>query len=512
MKTWYTYLLAIVCLIYPLEISAAGFEYEASLIGNVSTGQFAPYMIGSWNHGRITGANGIWHDGRIEKKMTLDKRFNWGIGAEYIVGYGSGVEYGRYDSNTDSWSSTLYRQPSARIQQLYGEIKYRGVFLLAGMKEQHSKLLYEPLSMGDLTYSNNAAPIPGVSAGFVDFQNIPFTNGWVQICGEIGYGKFFDNKIKSETSNRYITILTQNLYFTYKYCYFQTKPSMPFSVIAGAQCAGVFGGSIDFYERGRIIDKYSVDRGFSLKQMWEMFLPTQGNGEGNVMGNTLGSWDFKARYNFKSGHQLSAYFQWFWEDGSGIAKRNGWDGLWGLRLKFPKNGYINNIVAEYLDFTNQAGPNHWMPSDAPGTNLNTTVGGADNNYNNDFYGPYANQGMAIGTPFILAPLYNTDGYWAFAHCRARGFQIGIDGELSPTLQYNLKVSGQKAWGEGRKPQAYALECYSAGAAIIWQPIPNRLRGLNLKVNVAFDAGALRGNNFGTMLSLIYNGNFSVGKK
>ena len=35
--------------------------------------------------------------------------------------------------------------------------------------------------------------IPGVEAGFLGFQNIPFTNGWVQIGGAISYGRFTDD-------------------------------------------------------------------------------------------------------------------------------------------------------------------------------------------------------------------------------------------------------------------------------------------------------------------------------
>ncbi|MDE6196803.1 MAG: hypothetical protein K2F91_02925, partial [Muribaculaceae bacterium] len=85
-------------------------DYEAAVIANASTGDFAPYMIGSWNDGRIYGANGIWHDGRLEKKMTLDRRFNWGAGIEYMRGYGSEALYDRYDAATSTWGTHANRQ------------------------------------------------------------------------------------------------------------------------------------------------------------------------------------------------------------------------------------------------------------------------------------------------------------------------------------------------------------------------------------------------------------------
>lgn len=163
-------------------------DYRAELIGNGSTGNFAPYMIGSWNSGRIIGASGIWQDGMVCKEMTLDRRFNWGAGIEYIAGYGTGADYEHYSDGR--WGSEYIRQSSVRLIQLWGEIKYRGVFLQAGAKVRESKIVDDEYSMGDLVRSTNARPIPGISAGFVDFQDIPFTKGWVQINGELMYGKF----------------------------------------------------------------------------------------------------------------------------------------------------------------------------------------------------------------------------------------------------------------------------------------------------------------------------------
>lgn len=498
-------LMALVCAVAGHCRDSIGIAYRASIIANASTGDFAPYMIGSWNSGRVVGANGIWHNGAATKALDLGKRFSWGAGVEYMLGYGSSATYERYADKT--WTHSTNRQGPARIIQLYGEVKYRSVFLLVGQKERGSLIVDNKLSMGDVTRSNNAMPIPGVSAGFVDFQNIPFTNGWVQINGELMYGKFFDSKTVSNCYNRYNGVFPQHLYYHYKYCYFRTNPSQPFSVTAGAQEACLFGGSTEFYYRG-IMTMYDK-RGFRLKYLWNSFFPEHNNGEANAIGSSLGSWDLRARYRLRNGMELAGYFEWFWEDGSGLAKRNGWDGLWGVQLIFPRKGIVDNIVAEYLDFTNQAGPVHHWPSDWNGTDLNVAIGGADNYYNNDRYGPYANFGMAIGTPFVKSPIYNTDGDWNFSHCRTRGFHVGIGGQVMPSLLYTLRFSAQKAWGDGRTPAARALEDYSAGLDMRWRPALRRLPGLELNLNVAFDAGKLRGNNFGTMLTVSYDGLLSL---
>lgn len=447
------------------------------------------------------GANGIWHDGMAWKEMTLDRRFNWGAGVEYILGYGQGATYSHYYA--PEWGTSYIRQSSARIIQLWGELKYRGVFIRAGAKERRSGIVDSDYSMGDVVRSTNARPIPGVTVGFVDFQNIPFTRGWVQINGELMYGKYFDSGTVRKLMNHYTGLLPQDLLYQYKYCYLRTNPAMPFSVTVGVQEACEFGGSTTFFYNGHVTEVH--DRGFRWKYLWNSFFPKHNNGEGNAIGSSLGSWDLRARYLFRDGNELAAYFQWFWEDGSGIARRNGWDGLWGLQFRLSKSALVDNIVVEYLDFTNQAGPAHHWPTDWPGSNLPVQVGGADDYYNNDRYGPYSYYGMAVGTPFVKAPIYNKDGYFQFTHCRTRGFHVAFGGSVLPNLTYRLKFSSQIAWRDGRTPSAHSYEDYSAGLHIDWHPAPEKINGLSIAADVAFDLGKLRGDNFGAMLAVKYEG-------
>lgn len=480
-------------------------HYSASLTANASTGDWAPYMIGSWNYGRYTAANGIWHDGRIEKRVDSDRRFSWGAGVEYMLGYGTGADYRRYDNGV--WSTHSVGPSPAHIQQLYGEVKYRSVYLLVGMKERHSRIVDDELSSGDLTRSNNSRPVPGVAAGFVDFQDIPFTNGWVQIDGEIMYGRMTDGNFKSEQFNRYNGEISRGLFYTYKRCYFRTKPSQPFSVTVGMQAGGLFAGNTQWWRGGKVV-RTDV-RGFHLRDIWDMFFPMEG-GEDYYKGSSLGSWDFKARYSLSDGSVLNAYFEWPWEDGSGIGRRNGWDGVWGVQYNFAKPGPVSKILVEYIDFTNHSGPMHFAPGDYPGIDITSSATGGDNYYNNDYYGPYSNYGMSIGTPFVVSPLYNADGSPGYLHNRARGFHAAVTGEVSPSLGYTVMAGYQRAGGTGRVPARTRTSCTSAKIAAVWRPAS--VKGLSVDAVLAFDAGKLRGDNFGAVLSVKYSGKLSLGKK
>lgn len=479
-------------------------EYKAEALGNVSTGDFAPYFIGSMNGGKVVRKSSALLD--LEAKVSIDRsrRFSWGGAVEVLTGYSSANEYDRWYEALSEWGLQQNRPSAAWIQQLYGELKYRGVTLMVGQKSPKSALLDETLSSGDLTRSSNARGIPGVSVGFIDFQDIPFTNGWVQINGSIEYGRYTDNGFRRKQFDYYNWMLATDIYSTYKFCYFRTKPSEAFSVTLGLQSAGQFGGYTEYYSRGVMFN--SENRGFKIKDLWKMFFPTTGNGNNFVEGNSLGSWDFMARYRLRSGAEVSFAFQWPWEDGSGIGRRNGWDGLWGLYYKSNKRTVVTGAAVEYLDFRNQSGPIHWAPGDSPGTDLTAQATGGDNYYNNDTYTAYTNYGMAIATPFLVAPVYNLNGYPAFQHNCARGIHLALTGCVGAEIDYAVKYSWQQAWGISRKPLPICSIDNSMLVNVGWDA-SRLLRGLHIDAKVAFDAGRLRGNNFGALIGVRYSGSF-----
>lgn len=484
-------------------------QYTSTALGNASTGPFAPYFIGSLNGGRIVRKASALLDVAAKVDVDRSRRFSWGAGAEILGGYSSANKYERWLPDEGAWTLQSNRPAAVWIQQLYGEIKYRGVFLRVGQKDHHSAILDERLSSGDLTRSSNARGIPGAEVGFIDFQDIPFTNGWVQIDGVIEYGKFTDNGFATQQYNYYSWMLATDLYYTYKRCYFRTKPSMPFSITVGMQTAGQFGGKTQYYSKG--VNTKTEVRGFHFGDIFKMFFPIQGNGNSFYEGSSLGTWDFKARYRLQSGDEISFAFEWPWEDGSGIGRMNGWDGLWGLYYTTRHKGLVNGAAIEWLDFRNHSGPIHFAPGDYPGTDITSQATGGDNYYNNDTYTSYTNYGMAIATPFLVSPIYNLNGYPAFLHNRARGLHVALTGCVEAIdLDYALKYSWQQGWGMGRVPQAYSMLDNSFLVDVNWNA-SSLLNGFSVKAQLAFDAGELRGNNFGFMVGIRYSGGFKFKK-
>lgn len=230
---------------YPLD-------YELSLSAGSGSGNFAPYYISSLRHGRFTQADNVQAEASLCKRMDESKRFSYGFGVDILGAYSSAVDYERFNVADGSWFSHSERPSSFRIQQLYGELKYRAVFLEAGMKQHESAILTQSLTSGDLVESGNVRPIPQVRVGFTDFQDIPFTNGWVQIDGELAYGRMLDNDWLRNHYNYYNWHITTNQWYNYKRCYFRTKPSERFSVTLGMQAAAEFGGTTRFFYKGML--------------------------------------------------------------------------------------------------------------------------------------------------------------------------------------------------------------------------------------------------------------------
>lgn len=479
-------------------------EYGAEAVAAASTGRFAPYFIGSNNHGLTPGKTEALAIGRVRRGLSAEGRFAWGFGAELSAGFTSSADYRHYYSEKDVFSTRSLAPASAlTLRELYGEVRYRSLILSVGMKKRGSALYNDRLSSGDFVESNNARPIPQIRIGLAGFRDIPLTGGWLQIDAQWAMGKFCDNSFTRGQFDHYTGHLSQGAYYHYKRAFFRTRPSEAFSVTFGMQSAGQFGGTTTTYFDGVKTSEEKLSESF--KTIIEMSIPFLGQGkEGFYRGNTLGSWDFRARYRLRNGDKLYAYFQWPWEDGSGIAHRCGWDGIWGLEWKKASDGPVRGAVLEYIDFRNQGGPIHWAPGDRPGTSVSSSATGRDDYYNNSMYNSYANYGMSLGTPFLLSPLYNLDGDASFAHNRARGVHAAVEGRLAAKVEYTLKYSWQEAWGNGHVPSARRLTDHSVAAECAVDA-GSLLKGMKVRVCAAYDNGSLRGDNFGALVSVSFMG-------
>lgn len=483
-------------------------DYRISLTANAGNGDFAPYYMMSNVHGTLTQPYSTLLRASAEKKMDTSQRFSYGFGLDVIGGYTSKTEYARYDRPTDTWNANKQGPSPVWLQQLYAEVKYRCLFISAGLKERGSVLVNDILSSGDMAYSANARPIPGVRLGFVDFQDIPLTRGWVQIRGELSYGysstsaKWLENHY-----NYYSSFINTKEWYCYKYVHFRTNPDKPFSFLIGMQSACQFGGVFHQYFNGVEYEKNYRDMTPNVGAFFKAIIPMAGNSN-FYEGNHLGTWDVMGRYRFANGSELKVYYQSPWEDGSGIGKLNGFDGLYGIEYRSNKQGIIEGAVVEYIDLTNQSGPMHWAPGQFElGHLIPNEATGSDDYYNNVEYNGYQVYGQVIGSPFIKSPIYNTDGYMRITDNRLRGFHVGVMGHITPQVSYRLLASYRYSWGTPYVPSL--SKTHDTSASIEGKYQPKSIPGLAIKAQLAIDRGSLLGDNFGGLVTVSYEGLLNI---
>ncbi len=480
--------------------------YTIGVVMNAGDSELAPYYIAANNGGAITQQYSALVYADIAKYWDKGKRFSWTAGLNAAGGYTSSAGYERYEGNGQF---EIQQQHPARIwlQQAYVGAKYRSIKIVVGQADKSSPIVNDGCSSGDLVWSRNARPPVGFRAGFIDYQDIPFTKGWVQLNGEFGYFRQLDDKWLENHYNYYNHFITTGTWLHYKSLHFRTNPLKPFVFTIGAQAACQFGGTADYYENGQVTRTVKMDA--DAKAFWRTFIAGSGGnsaGDSFVEGNHLGTWDIALEYKLKPSERLRAYTQWLWEDGSGIGKMNGFDGLWGLEyITDYSNAPITGVVIEYIDFTNQSGPIHWTPHDHEGTPITSHSSGADDYYNNYIYNGWQNRGMSIGSPFVKSPLYNQDGYMRYRDNVLRGFHASLTGKLNYRWSYTLMGSYRKAWGTPIIPRAGSVDDFSMMLASGY----DIYRGWHITAEVAMDRGSLYGNNWGVALGISYNGSIKI---
>ncbi|MDE6049831.1 MAG: capsule assembly Wzi family protein [Paramuribaculum sp.] len=500
-------LLTAVCLLsvlrmYAEEPADTFASWRAEGIATLSSGSFAPHYLVANRFGIVSSGDNYLLSAKVERDLDKSCRFSYAFGVQFIGGYTSEVVYRKFDKSLDGFVKNPMTPSRAYLQQLYAAAKWRSLFFMAGMKEFEPALVDRELSSGDLIHSGNIRPIPQVRAGFVDFQPVPFTSGKLKIQGEFAYGKFTDAKWGEKHSDHYNSFTTSGIWYVYRRLYFRLDTSRLFSLTFGAQAAGQFGGKSVYMKRGEV-DRVD-NRGIKFVDFFKMIVPMDVSKEGFCQGNTLGSWDIKADFRLKSGMKISGYVEFPWEDGSGMAKLNGFDGLYGVVLSIGENKpALEAAAVEYLDLTNQSGPIHFDPDDYAGTNMTSQATGADDYYNNKFYNSYSNYGMIAGTPMVMGPIYNLDGYNCVIGNRMRGVHVAARGWLHGNMSWEAKFGWRKAYGNGFMALVPPRHSYSALASFKWY-VP-AVKNLTVKGSLALDRGKLPANTFGAEISVAYSG-------
>ena len=445
-------LLAIGCL-FPTTVKAqdptpdtqqSTITYDLTTEAAVGTGDFTAFqLVTNRHHVLATRANTAYLRGAVNLEHAFNKNLTLSAAIDAI--------------------GSVHADHKAYLQQCFVNLSYHGFFLEAGSREEKPELRDDQLSTGSFAKGTNAKPIPQVHFGTNGFWTVPYTKQWLQVNFDLGYGKFLDSQYREDQFNQARSVNSKystKAWYHQKHLYFRSNPEKQFFGIVGIEHVAQFAGN-SYEKRGETLN--AKEKSANLKAFWDIFLP---RGDKNyfeneamedwVFGNHLGMMTVQIGWNINKQHQVQAYLDNPFEDGSGIRKGNGWDGLWGLQYTNKSAGrqYVRGAVVEYFQTTNQSGPLHWDSGDYPEpirSQITDFVVGNDEYYNHSYYVSYTHYGMTPGNALITSPIYNIDGYNEFRYNRVKAWHAAVNGEITDHLSYLVKGSYRETQGTYNQP-------------------------------------------------------------
>lgn len=477
-------------------------DYSVELGGAYAGENGLPYLLTANKHGILSpqGSQGYLRAG-MEYTYSRNNSFYVGAGVD-IIGYAS--------SHFNYYKNNFY------IQQAYVQVGAGKYNLTLGSKEEDYQFVDPLLSSGNMVYSGNWRTMPGVRIGMDDFAKMTIIGDVLEAKFDLGFYKLMDGNYSNECFDQYLAYAEERGIdqpwlrssgvkdaWLHKASLFLRSPSkFPLMLTVGIEHAALYGGKI------RHIDGWFDGYGtevveFEQKASWGKALFGAKGDEIDGQLNHAVALDARLDW-YKNGFGIGLYGQHYMDDLNSKSIKNMADGLYGLELRFDKFPYIKHIIVEYVR------------SDSEGDNLKTIekiMNGeevsvydyASDFYQDERYGSYSYYGMAMGNVLLTSPIMNKLGgqyanpYNGFFYNNARGFNVGVEGDILDNLGYRLRYAYNSSTGN---PWIVVdkVSNTSAMLEVYW-----KYKGFTVTPAVSFNNGKLYGNSFGALLSVKYSG-------
>ena len=391
-------------------------------------------------------------------------------------------------------------------QQGFAEVAWKKIGLSFGSKEREAFLNEDRrISSGAMLEGWNARPFPQLRIEVPEYLTVPFTKNWLHLKGYFAYGWLVDGEWQRDFVSPGRNFVDNILYHG-KGLLFKigNQEKKRWELEVGLQVTTMFGGT-----RYKKLNDGGVEKLFempsSFKDYLSVILPMAGGDDTpnsdqlNVEGNVMGAWLGSFAYRFENDSRLRVYADHFFEDESQMFMQYGlWkDGFIGVEYTFPKGLWIEKILWEGVNTTDQSGPigYEWFDASFEGIQISA----CDNYYNHGFYGAWQYYGQAMGHPLVLSPIYNENGSITFRSNRMKAHHIGVCGSIGTDWDYTVKGSWTRNWGTYNSPTDDVLHqvCLMGGVSYM----PAWAKGWKASVEAGVDIGKYPGNAAGVMITL-----------
>lgn len=333
----------------------------------------------------------------------LTPKYSHEFDNEDTLAIGGSIYYALNRDIEDDWAPNQY----------YVTYKKEYVMATAGARQQPERLSGLSAVGGDILWSNNARPMPGIR--IETNKSLPLY-GAVSMDAGIAHYHLIDDRF------------VDNAFVHHKFLQLNFRLSPRATLFLGGHHYAQWGGESEaFGQQPQGLDdflKIFIGEGEEANP--------DVNNPFNALGNHIGSYRAGFIQEFDA-TTLRVYHQSLFEDRPGFRLENFPDGVWGAYLNVPENTIFQNFLYEYIQTTARSGGDPAL--------------GFDNYFNNATYqSGWTHFDATIGMPFITANRMG-DGV---TNNVLKAHHIGISGERS-YLQYLAKLSYVQNFGLNENP-------------------------------------------------------------
>ncbi|GAB5524380.1 MAG: capsule assembly Wzi family protein [Roseivirga sp.] len=422
----------------------------------VSGRKTLPFWLVSNNSHRLNADSylGLWTNLAIKKAPEATSKTD----------YFYEVEGSAFGGNNASFS----------LIQAYAGIRIKPLEIHLGSREEFFGVNDSTLSIGNLFYGNNARPIPKLAVKTQDWIKVPFLKEFLSFKAYLAHGWLEEDRYQSNA-------FLHQKYFYLRFNFLKSRLLLTGGLHHSAQWAG------ENSEQG-------TQQPAGLSDFARILVASAGGKNANTtdqlnaLGNHLGSYDLSASFRLKK-FTVRNYWQFLWEDKSGLTPFNWRDGLFGVSVRSNiQKGIVQGFNLEIIRTNSQDAIKY--------ANDGTRIIEPDNFFNNSVYqSGWTFQHRVIGSPMflILNPGAHSN---SLIKNMVNGYNIGINGRYGK-LGYQVSYKYFKNRGLFRGVFSPALKLKSIGAILQFP-----LKKSSLLLRGVIEWGNYPGKNAGLVFSYV----------
>ena len=388
-------------------------DFKVSLNSYLSSGKNLPFWMTSNQKGMIAlNSNNyqlIQAGFSKEFESDSDAKLDYTWGANLVAGYG--------------------KESSFQANEFWAGMRYRGITITGGAKA--NPVVYEGLSStnGNIDYSNNARPIPGVTIASNGFIPIFIWKNWLT-----GRGVYEEKFLGTHT-------FTSGAHLHHKSVELRASLRRDWAVTLGINHYVLWGGTSPEFGPMPGMSQY-LNYILVLKAGPGAYVDDQRNRAGNQLGNF--SLEIKKSLDRSV---ISFYYNHLFEDQSGIEFANWSDGLYGLHVSSKdKKQFVTDFLYEFMYTLNQSGSINKLPAPTPDNPNRVTGRGKDSYFDHFIYRSFSYYNQMISTP-LFVPLIGADGVaYGIGSTRMWMHHIGLKGTYGKSFNWKTLITYSRNFG------------------------------------------------------------------